>query len=403
MLPRPAALEEARVPQKGARLQPPPRGDGYADVIVGAPTNSYGTPRVFAYFGSASGLSATASWTVSGTASSTRFGASVAATGDVNGDGFGDVMVGAPGDNSAAAYVYYGSSTGLSPVANWFAQSDQQYSRFGISVASAGDVNHDGYPDVIIGAPYYGSSNQGAAFVFYGSATGLGPSGSPSNADWRADGMQTDTFLGSAVGTAGDVNGDGYAAVIVGDPYYSPASGTWGGAFVYLGSATGLSSSPTWTGSGRYTLGASVSTAGDVNRDGFSDIIVGEPQWQPSVTRMEFGAAYAYHSSWPVTPSSVTVAGPTWGIAGIPYTFDVTVYPSTVSLPIDYAWTTTDQSNVTHSSVGARTDSNSYTWTTPGNKQIVVSVTNAAGTFQGIFLINIRHRLFLPFMIAPPP
>jgi hypothetical protein len=166
--------------------------------------------------------------------------------------------------------VYFGSATGLSRTPNWTAESDQDVAQFGYAVATAGDVNGDGYDDVIVGAFYYvdGEDREGAAFVYYGSATGL--STSP---NWTAEGNQAVALFGHSVGTAGDVNGDGYDDVIVGAWGFAPG----GQAYAFYGSATGLSA-PNWTGDGEQggaEFGWSVGTAGDVNGDGYDDVIVG--------------------------------------------------------------------------------------------------------------------------------
>ena len=104
-------------------------------------------------------------------------------------------------------------------------------------MATAGDVNGDGYADVIVGAPRYdnGQTDEGRAYVYYGSAGGL--SGSPG---WTAESDQAGAFFGDSVATAGDVNGDGYADVIVGAPYYDNGQTGEGMAFVYYGAGGGL-------------------------------------------------------------------------------------------------------------------------------------------------------------------
>jgi hypothetical protein len=155
----------------------------------------------------------------------------------VNGDGYADVIVGAPNyDNGQAdggrVSVYHGSAGGLSTTPVWTAESDQASAYFGNSVATAGDVNGDGYADVIVGAPNYdnGQTDEGRAFVYHGSAGGL--SATP---NWTAESNQADAYFGSSVGTAGDVNGDGYADVIVGAPNYDNGQADEGRAFVYYG------------------------------------------------------------------------------------------------------------------------------------------------------------------------
>jgi len=108
------------------------------------------------------------------------FGAAVACAGDVNGDGYSDVIVGAyfydnGQTDEGAAFLYHGSSTGISNVIAATLESNQAGSLFGLAVASAGDVNGDGYSDVIVGAFNYDNveTDEGAAFVYHGSSNGL--------------------------------------------------------------------------------------------------------------------------------------------------------------------------------------------------------------------------------------
>jgi hypothetical protein len=153
-------------------------GDGYADVIVGAHGYDAGSGvegRAYVYHGSAAGLSSTADWTVEGNQYNCQLGKSVATAGDVNGDGYADVIVGAfiysNGEtNEGRAYAYHGSASGLSTAPAWTAESDQANAQFGYSVGSAGDVNGDGYADVVVGARWYdnGHDEEGRAYLYYG-------------------------------------------------------------------------------------------------------------------------------------------------------------------------------------------------------------------------------------------
>lgn len=116
---------------------------------------------------------------------------------------------------------------------NWISESDQSGSLFGHCVSTAGDVNGDGYSDVIVGAPHFenGTWREGSAFVYHGSPTGL--SSSP---NWTGESNQHFAIYGFSVSTAGDVNGDGFSDVIVGANYYN---GHTGKAFVYYGNESG--------------------------------------------------------------------------------------------------------------------------------------------------------------------
>ena len=260
-------------------------GDGYSDVIVSAVThgsNETHRGQAYVYLGSATGLAHAPVWTAEGDQDGAYFGYVVASAGDVNGDGYSDVIVSAVlHDNGQTdegrAYVYLGSTTGPATTAAWTAESNQASAWLGESVAGAGDVNGDGYSDVIVGVIYYdnGQTNEGRAYVYLGSATGLGTIPA-----WTAESNQADADLGYVVGTAGDVNGDGYADVIAGAPYYDNGQADEGRAYVYLGSAGGLGLTPAWAAESDQAgawFGTAVATAGDVNGDGYSDVIVGAP------------------------------------------------------------------------------------------------------------------------------
>jgi hypothetical protein len=161
----------------------------------------------------------------------------VGTAGDVNGDGYADVIVGAGRyDNGETdegrTYVYHGSTIGLNTTAAWTAEGDQVEAYFGYSVGTAGDVNGDGYADVIVGAGRYdnGQTDEGRTYVYHGSTTGLN-----TTAAWTAEGDQVGANFGYPVRTAGDVNGDGYADVIIGAYYYDNGEVDEGAAFLYYG------------------------------------------------------------------------------------------------------------------------------------------------------------------------
>ncbi len=309
-------------------------GDGYSDVIVGQPdynssTGQYHVGRVLVYYGSARGLSTVANWTAQGSQAGANFGYSVGTAGDVNKEGFSDIIIGAPDvDNSSNvhyghAYIYLGSASGLRSTPSWTVTGGTVLSYLGWSVGTAGDVNKDGYSDVIVGAPYDRNPTTiqytGMAYVFYGSATG--PS---TTANWSAGVTDTrqiaGTGFGFSVGTAGDVNGDGYSDVVIGSPDYDvtsvPLNSNEGKVFAYYGSASGLSTIPNWTFSGNATeeqLGYSVGTAGDVNKDGRSDVIIGAPcaATMCTVSPMTQGLAFVFLGS-----ATGLSTGPSWSARG---------------------------------------------------------------------------------------
>jgi len=273
-------------------------GDGYDDIAVGAPFyGGVNTGRAYVYLGSASGPSSAADWTYTG-GSYAGAGTGVAGAGDVNGDGYDDLLVGSGYDGigppccTGRADLFYGSASGLSTTPAWTGTGEATSNYYGLSVASAGDVNGDGYGDILVGASNYASV--GRVYVYYGSATGPA-----TTASWTSTGVASGDALGVAIARAGDVDADGYDEVILGLQGYDPSSLTdAGAAWVYYGSASGLGSTP-WTVEGSATgshLGASVAGAGDVNGDGLDDVIVGEDQryYLPSP---DPGAAYVFLGS----------------------------------------------------------------------------------------------------------
>lgn len=280
-------------------------GDGYADVIVGSPRWDGGQAlegQAWVYLGAADGLESAPDWFKQSDNTMAEFGTSVGTAGDVNGDGYDDVIIGAPGwhaplTDEGGAWIYQGSSSGLLLAPLWYKDSNQAGARFGTSVGTAGDVNGDGYTDVIVGAPFFtnGSSNEGMVWVYHGAdpVPHLAP-------DWDGESNQVNAEYGYAVGTAGDVNGDGYSDIIVGAPEYSVSGTKQGRAWVHHGSQTGVREGYAWRQRGSVldaNYGHAVGTAGDVNGDGYADIIVGAPQWWDDAGQEQEGKVWVYHGS----------------------------------------------------------------------------------------------------------
>ena len=276
-------------------------GDGYADLLVAAPWADFGgfmdSGEVRVYYGSASGLDYGSYTTLSQTVSYLRLGLQVSTAGDVNGDGYADAIIGSAGSvmDEGAAFLYRGSASGINTNYLWSAEGTSGGEAFGMDVATAGDVNGDGYSDVMLGATGAGTGACGYAFVWVGSSVGLGPNGTSSNAYWSREGfVSVGASFGSVVATAGDVNGDGYSDILVTDPAYDPNHVGYLAGF--YGGPDNLAEDPAWTrdsGQASAQLGVSVATAGDVNGDGFADFIVGAEWFDYTFT--DEGAAFAWH------------------------------------------------------------------------------------------------------------
>ncbi|MBW2541023.1 MAG: FG-GAP repeat protein [Deltaproteobacteria bacterium] len=318
-------------------------GDGYADVIVGAPTYDAGEVdegAAFVFLGGASGIAdgnpATADTQLEGDQAGAWFGFSVSGAGDVNGDGYADVIVGAS-DYSAgqtyegAAFIYLGSATGIAdgdPVtADTQLESNQADAYLGWSVSAAGDVNGDGYGDVIVGSAAYsaGEAIEGAAFIFHGGMSGISD-GNPTTANAQVEGNQASAWLGSSVSGAGDVNGDGYADVIVGAPEYDAGQVDEGIAAVFLGSDTGIASGNPTTADAliegdqaNALMGASVAGAGDVNGDGYADVIAGASDYDAG--EIDEGAAFVILGSATGIPNATPASANAQLEANQPYSW----------------------------------------------------------------------------------
>ena len=250
--------------------------DGFEDVVVGAPRdadNGVNAGKVLVI----SGQDGSTLYTFLGQAGY-QFGFSVAGAGDANGDGYDDVVVGAPyhdGNGALAGAAIVLSGFDGSVLFNTLGAAG---STMGWSVSGAGDVNNDGYDDIVAGAPLSDLSgvNAGIARVV---------SGVDGSSLYTFQGTTDGDQLGRAVGMAGDVDGDCYADVIVGAP--QAATGT-GEAQVFSGQ-TGASLY-TWTpGAAGVNYGWSVTGIGDVTGDGVVDLMIGAPL--DSTSALNAGAA----------------------------------------------------------------------------------------------------------------
>jgi hypothetical protein len=294
-------------------------GDGYDDMIIGAyraDPNGDRSGAAYVVFGSISGFTAefnlstldgTNGFQINGETAGDYAGFSVASVGDINGDGFDDLIIGAPkadpnGSYSGASYVVFGAASGflasleLSELdgndgfkINGGAESDWS----GACVASAGDINCDGFDDLVIGV--YSDSYNGSAYVVFGTNSGFEESLDLSSLDgtngFQFDGESRQSSPGSSVASVGDINGDGFDDLIIGDTYKDRYNATAGVAYVVFGTEDGFAAVLDYSeldGTNGFRLTDQLNneesindtsfcaaSAGDLNGDGIGDLIIG--------------------------------------------------------------------------------------------------------------------------------
>lgn len=250
--------------------------DGFGDLLVGAPHWDKGRGKIYLYLGSAQGLARTPAWTFQGESMDERLGDRVGQAGDVNGDGLGDVFAAAPGWHGGLGrcVVFYGSKRGLGERPDWAVSPKSGGQMFGDCTHPTGDVNGDGFDDLAVGA-YAFEASRGRALLYLGSRQGL-----ERQPAWESQGEAAGDWYGYGVAAAGDVNGDAYDDLLTGAKYNDAAGADAGKAYLFTGSKRGLPAQATWThGGSKAAANASVrvSTAGDVNGDGFADVLVSSP------------------------------------------------------------------------------------------------------------------------------
>ncbi|WP_192842990.1 FG-GAP-like repeat-containing protein [Aureimonas frigidaquae] len=289
-------------------------GDGRSDMIVTAPFSDMDGPdsgRAYIIFGKTAGdtlalssLTPSQGFAIAGLSSGDKLGSSAAAIGDVNGDGYADFLLGAPGANggNGKAYVVFGASSMTSVQLSAVAAGNGGFAidgfsgvaGFGSHAAGIGDINGDGLADMVIS----GGSTANTAYVIFGrtSSSSIAVSTLTGGSGGFAITGDTGQMIGLSLSAAGDVNGDGFADFAVG----TNGTGSAGRSYVIFGSSNQASINlSSLSGNRGFAIagatanehaGTSIAYAGDVNGDGLADLIVGAPA--SDVTGTNAGRAY---------------------------------------------------------------------------------------------------------------
>ena len=257
--------------------------DGYADVIVGAPGEAGNKGRVYVI----SVPTGAILWDCTGNSVYETVGWAVSGAGDVNGDGRPDVMVGChlgdPGGLDGAGEVYVYNVVSDQRLYALTSPNGEETGYFGCSVSDAGDLDGDGRSDLLVGAKW--EDPGGKAYTFSGATAGL----------LHVFSYPQPGNFGCSVSSLGDLDGDGRREIVIGASSVDTDSTNAGQAFVFSGASGDLLyplESPNQGTEGHF--GTSVSDAGDVNNDGFDDVLVGAPEENPGGSPRDAGRAYVF-------------------------------------------------------------------------------------------------------------
>ncbi len=248
-------------------------GDGYGDLAVGECGQAGG--QVHVYFGGPGGVQTASSQTLAAPDNQSGFGCRLTAAGDLDGDGYADLAIARTGEDfSGGLYIYRGGAAGLPATTTRIDSPDYHPSRLGYSLAGVGDLDGDGYAD-LVATEIDASAMSGRAHVYRGGPGGISNANQVTLVSPDASGLQ----YGASVAGVGDVDGDGYPDFVVAAPAVSTTK-LLPTAHLYRGGPGGVTAASVPTNlstNGATGFASEVEGAGDVDGDGYSDAVVASP------------------------------------------------------------------------------------------------------------------------------